>query len=58
MRCLLGHRYRLIGTVPHMETSFGQRLPRTILVRQCRRCRKVNDRRRIYGAWTVEELTG
>lgn len=56
MRCLLGHRYRLIGTVPYMDTSWGARWPTTVLIRQCRWCGKVNDRQLVTGTWTVEEL--
>lgn len=57
MRCLLGHCYRLIGTVPYLDTSWGHRIPTTVLIRQCRRCGKVNDRQLVTGTWTVEELT-
>jgi hypothetical protein len=56
--CLLrGHHWRLIGTVPHMDVSFGQRMPRTILIRCCRRCGKLSDRKTVTGTWTVEQLT-
>ena len=57
MRCLLGHRYRLIATDPYLDTSWGRREPATVLIRHCQRRGRINDRQLVTGTWTVEELT-